>query len=260
MTETSAEDAKTKHEVMKYFDKDALEFDFERTAAGYRLRHRLIRSIITREYKLGAVALDLGCGTGEYTLSLAQAGFEVVGGDISKGMLRVAKSKIQRQKLAQKIQLIRLESTELPFQSEFFDTITCIALLDWVPDSHKLLFEANRVLKHQARLIVCVDALWSPYRIYRKIQFAVSRRGKRYARIYQSRELKRAFTTSGFVVEKFFGDVLLAQLATRLLFDPKRTVLADKVLKLTQPLDRGLTSLPILKSLSVHYIIEAKKK
>jgi len=260
MAEISANDTKTKLEVMAHFDKDALEFDFERTAAGYRLRHRLVKSLIAREYKPSAVALDIGCGTGEYTLSLAQVGFEVVGGDLSNGMLAVAKSKIKGHELAQKIQLIRLESTKLPFQNEFFDIITCIALLDWVPDSHRLLVEANRVLKHQAKLIVCEDALWSPYRIYRKIQGFFGRSGKRYARIFSSRELQRTLTTSGFIIEKFFGDVLLAQSVTRLLFEPKGIVLADKVLKATQPLDRRLTNLPLLKSLSAHYIIEARKR
>jgi len=204
--------------------------------------------------------LDTGCGTGEYALSLARAGFEVVGGDLSKGMLSVAKSKIKRRKLTQKIQLIRLESTKLPFQNAFFDMITCIALLDWVPDSDRLLVEINRVLKHQAKLIVCVDALWSPYRIYRKIQLAVSRCGKRYARIFSARELQRVFTKCGFAVEKFFGDVLLAQVITHSLFDPKTIVLADTVLKATQLIDRHLTNLPYLKSLSAHYIIEARKK
>ena len=260
MEETSAKDAKAKLEVMTHFDRDALGFDFERKAAGYRLRHRLVKSLFTKEFRTGAFALDTGCGTGEYAISLAQVGFEVVGGDLSKGMLSVAKSKIKRHKLSQKIQLVRLEATELPFQSESFDTITCIALLDWVPDSQRLLVEANRVLKHQARLIVCADALWSPYRIFRNIQFAISRRGKRYARIFNSRELQRTFTTCGFQVEKFFGDVLLAQIITRLLFDPKATVLADKVLKATQPLDHHLTNMPLLKSLSAHYIIEARKE
>jgi len=84
MAETSMEDTKTKLEIMARFDKEALEFDFERTAAGYRLRHRLVNSLITSEYRPSAVALDIGCGTGEYTFSLAQAGFRVVGGDLSK--------------------------------------------------------------------------------------------------------------------------------------------------------------------------------
>ena len=259
MTETTAEETKTKLEVMAHFDKEAPEFDFERTAAGYRLRHKLVRNLVSKEYRAGAVALDVGCGTGEYTLSLVQAGFEVLGGDLSKGMLAIAKSKIKEHRLAQKIHFIRLESTKLPFRNDFFETIICIALLDWVPDSYSLLVEVNRVLRHQAKLIVCVDALWSPYRVYREAQFVLGRRRKRYARIFNSREL-RAFKLCGFVVEKFFGDVLLAQVITRLLFDPNATALANKILKVTQLLDRHLTNLPLLKSLSAHYIIEARKE
>lgn len=260
MAETLNRDTKAKLEVMTRFDEEALKFDFERTAAGYRLRHRLVKSLFVKEYKTGAIALDLGCGTGEYTISLAQAGFQVVGGDFSKSMLTVARSKILwRKELSEKIQLIRLESTRLPFRSEFFDAITCIVLLDWVPDSLRLLDEVNRVLKHQAKLIICVDALWSPYRIYRKMQLAIGHQ-KRYACILNSRELQHTLAACGFVVKKFFGDVLLAQVITRLLFDPKATALADKVLKATQPFDRHLTNLPLIKYLSAHYIIEARKK
>jgi len=260
MVETSDKDKETKLEVMRHFDKEALEFDFERTAAGYRLRYRLVKSLISREHKYDAVALDLGCGTGEYALMLAEAGFEVVGGDLSRGMLAVAKSKIQRHKLAQEIQLIRLESTKLPFQNETFDTITCIALMDWVPDCHRFLIEANRVIKQQASFIACVDALWSPYRIYRNIKFAISRPRKRLVRILNLVELKRTLTSCGFTIEKFFGDVMLAQVIAHSLYEARGKVLALKVLRATQLLDPYLTNMPLFKSLSEHYIIEARKK
>jgi len=247
MAEASVNDTQSKLEVMARFDQEALGFDFERTAAGYRLRHRLVKSLVTQEYRPDSTALDVGCGTGEYALMLAQVGFDVVGGDLSKGMLAIAKSKIKKRELSQKIQLVRLESTELPFRKDLFDTITCIALLDQIPDPHRLLVEANRVLKCQANLIVCVDALWSRSR-------------RRYARIFGSKKLQQAFTACGFVVKAFFGDILLAQVFMHLLFDPKRTVLAAKVLEATQPLDRRIANLPLLRSLSAHYIIEAKKK
>jgi len=260
MIETSPDDTKIKLEVMAHFDKDALEFDFERTAAGYRLRHRLIESLIKKEAKPHASALDLGCGTGEYTLSLANEGFMVVGGDLSKGMLAVAKSKVKRHRLAHKIQLMRLESTKLPLRSKCLDSVTCIAVFDWVPNFHRLLTETGRVLKHQGKLILCVDALWSPYRIYKNIKFAIVHHRKRIVRILTIMELNRTLRTCGFIVERFFGDVLLAQVIAHLLYEPKAKVLANNVLKLTQPLDRYLTNLLILKTFSEHYIIEARKK
>jgi len=258
MSETSVADTKTKLEVMKRFDEEALEFDVERTAAGYRLRHRLVKNLFNKEIRGGAVALDQGCGTGEYTLSLAKAGFDVVGGDSSKNMLKVARSKVHKEqrRIVERVHLIRLESARLPFQNDSFDTATCIALLDCVPDPPRVLVETSRVLKRQAKLIVCVDALWKPCR---KAQLAVTR-GSRYNRIMGSRELQHKLRAAGFIVEKFFGDVLLAQVFSDLLFDPKAKVLANRILKATQPFDRCLTNLPLLKFLSAHYIIEARKK
>jgi ubiquinone/menaquinone biosynthesis C-methylase UbiE len=259
MAKTRSEVTKAKLDVMVHFDKEASEFDFERTSAGYQLRHKLVSGLITKEYKPDTVALDLGCGTGEYIEVLAQTGFEVVGGDLSRGMLAIAKSKIEKHKLARKIQLVRLESTRLPFQNGTFNVIMCIALLDWVPDAQKLLHETSRVLIKQAKLIICVDALWSPYRIYRKVQFLINARRKRYSRIISARELRQTLTMSGFVVETFFGDVLLAQILTHLLFDPKATRLANTILKATQPFDRRLANLPFVKSFYAHYIVKAKK-
>jgi len=258
MSETAAADTRTKLEAMKRFDEEASEFDHERTAAGYRLRHRLVKNLFDKEIQAGAVALDQGCGTGEYTTSLARAGFSVVGGDSSKNMLKVARSKVHKEqrRIAERVHLIRLESARLPFQNDSFDIATCIALLDCVADPLRLLVETNRVLKRQAKLIICVDAVWNPYR---KAQLAVAR-GNKYNRITGSRELQRELRAAGLIVEKFFGDILLAQVASDLLFDPKAKVLANKILKATQPLDRRLMNLPLLKFLSAHYIIEARKK
>jgi len=258
MSETSADDTKTKLKVMRQFDEEVFKFDVERTAAGYRLRHRLVKNLFDREIRFGAVALDQGCGTGEYTLSLAKAGFDVVGGDFSKSMLKVARSKVRKEhrRVAERIHLIRLESTKLPFQDKSFDTATCIALLDCVPDPLRLLVETSRVLKRQAKLIACVDATWSPYR---KAQPAAIR-GNRYNRITGSRELQHKLRASGFIVTKFFGDVLLGQVFSDLLFDPIAVVLANRILKATRPFDSLLTNLPLIKFLSAHYVIEARKK
>jgi ubiquinone/menaquinone biosynthesis C-methylase UbiE len=259
MADDSASETKTNLEIMAHFDEESLRFDFERTAAGYRLRHQLVKNLFLKRYRLGAIVLDLGCGTGEYTLSMAQAGFNVVGGDLSRNMLAAAKSKISGSGLAKKIHLIRLESTKLPFLSQAFDAITCIAVLDWWPNPHRALSDANRVLKNQARLIICVDSLWSPYRIYRKAQRLTSHSTRKQSRIVNSTELEHLLTACGFAVERFFGDILLGQIIMRMMYEPRRIVLAKRVLKVTQPIDRYLTDLPFLKSLSAHYIIEARK-
>jgi ubiquinone/menaquinone biosynthesis C-methylase UbiE len=103
-----------KVEIMAHYDKDASEFDFERSAAGYRIRHRLVKKLIIKQDRRSGFAFDIGCGTGEYTISLAEAGFDSVDGDISKGTLAIAQSKVRDHDRAGRIHLLRLESTRLP--------------------------------------------------------------------------------------------------------------------------------------------------
>ena len=49
--------------------------------------------------KYGEPILELACGTGRLTIPLARKGLDVTGIDISKGMLKVAKEKVQREHL-----------------------------------------------------------------------------------------------------------------------------------------------------------------
>jgi ubiquinone/menaquinone biosynthesis C-methylase UbiE len=172
-----------KVEIMAHYDKDASEFDFERSAAGYRIRHRLVKKLIIKQDRRSGFAFDIGCGTGEYTISLAEAGFDSVDGDISKGTLAIAQSKVRDHDRAGRIHLLRLESTRLPFRNDVFNMITCIAVLDCLPDKYRLLLEAHRVLRYDATFIACVDAAWSPYRFIRNVQFAFGCHRRRNANL-----------------------------------------------------------------------------
>jgi len=253
MVESSEKNLQIKRGVLSHFDTEASVFDSEREALGYRLRNELVKRLLVEGYHPSALILDLGCGTGEYTQLAVQIGYEVVGGDASKNMLLTAKNK-----LAQTSELIRFELTWLPFRSHSFDCVTCVAVLDWVPDYHKLLAEAHRVLKPNGKLVACVDSLWSPYRLFRLGQRLLSPKHG-YSHYFSSRELQANLRARGFRVDKFFGDLLLAQVALRLLFEPKGTAVARRVLRVTQPLDRYLARLPFLKALSAHYFVEASK-
>ena len=63
--------------------------------------------------------LDLGCGTGAHAVRLAQRGYEVVGVDLSEGMLAAARDRAQRKgswprAAAGDIRTIRLGRTSMP--------------------------------------------------------------------------------------------------------------------------------------------------
>ena len=62
----------------------------------YSWRQADIRFYIEEAQKSGGPILELGCGTGRISIPIAKAGIEVVGIDISKPMLDLARSKAKK--------------------------------------------------------------------------------------------------------------------------------------------------------------------
>ena len=103
-------------------------------------------------------AVDLGCGTGSYTVSLRQQGLSVMGVDISERMLDVA-----RRKSSGDIVFVQSDLRRLPFASEQFDLAICNVVLEFVSDPGAVLSEAYRIVKPGGRLIVGLIAKHGPW-------------------------------------------------------------------------------------------------
>src|ERR1700730_11214769 len=74
----------------------------------------------------GAKALDVCCGTADWTIALAEAvgpSGEVTGLDFSQNMLKVGREKIEKLHLDQ-VELIHGNAMELPFPNQSFDYVT----------------------------------------------------------------------------------------------------------------------------------------
>ncbi len=71
--------------------------------------------------------LDVATGTGDFAIQAAGmdvASGKITGIDISRGMLDVGVTKLQKKGLADKIELIQADSENLPFEDETFDGFT----------------------------------------------------------------------------------------------------------------------------------------
>jgi ubiquinone/menaquinone biosynthesis C-methylase UbiE len=73
-------------------------------------------------------------------------GDDIVGLDISMGMLSKARSRMSR--------LVRGHSQRLPFADETFDVVFCRSLLHHLPDPSQGVYEIDRVLKKNGELVV----------------------------------------------------------------------------------------------------------
>jgi ubiquinone/menaquinone biosynthesis C-methylase UbiE len=100
---------------------------------------------------------DVGTGTGQFAVYLAQNGFDVTGIDISEKMIVNAKRYAAQEGLG--IKFDTGDAEHLNFADNFFDVVVSRNLLWTLPDPEKALREWKRVLKPGGRLIVS-DGFW----------------------------------------------------------------------------------------------------
>ena len=91
----------------------------------------------------GSTVLDAGCGPGHHARALADAGHDVIGIDLSAGMLAQARRRVRS------VRLLRMDFQAPRFGDRTFDAIWCAAAVHHVPRERLLavLTGFRRVLK-----------------------------------------------------------------------------------------------------------------
>lgn len=97
--------------------------------------------------------LELGCGPGFFTPSLvrAAAGGRVLLVDLQTDMLRHARQRLGRHSA---VTYVQADGTALPVPDASFDAVFAATVLGEIPDHHRCLTEARRVLRPHGVLAV----------------------------------------------------------------------------------------------------------
>ncbi len=104
--------------------------------------------------------LDVATGTGDLAINLAKTGAtEIIGLDISAGMLEVGKNKIKAKKLDTIISMVKADSENLPYTDNYFDAITVAFGVRNFENLEKGLAEIFRVLKPGGIFVVLETSL-----------------------------------------------------------------------------------------------------
>lgn len=98
--------------------------------------------------------LDIGCWDAFFALQIAKGGFETVGLEISKDELIKAKKRFAQVPEKTIFFEVLADGAHLPFREGVFSSISCLDVLEHVPDWKDLLKEANRVLMKGGLLTV----------------------------------------------------------------------------------------------------------
>ncbi|EGQ1775622.1 bifunctional demethylmenaquinone methyltransferase/2-methoxy-6-polyprenyl-1,4-benzoquinol methylase [Staphylococcus pseudintermedius] len=199
-------------------------------------QHKVWRKKVMKEMNVqaGTIALDVCCGTADWTIALSQAvgpEGEVTGLDFSENMLKVGEEKTAHM---ENIRLVQGDAMALPFDDNTFDYVTIGFGLRNIPDYSKALSEMYRVLK-PGGMVVCLETsqptmpvFKQGYRLYFKFVMPIF--GKIFAKSKQEYEwlqqsafdfpdretLKKMFESVNFEnvkVRSFTGGVAAMHLA-----------------------------------------------
>jgi ubiquinone/menaquinone biosynthesis C-methylase UbiE len=145
----------TEHEILdvnrRYHDVAAETYDSKWGISFGEIGHQQVLGKITK--LLGAHpgpyahSLEIGAGTGYFSLNLLQTGVikQATCTDISPGMLATLEQNARALDL--EVETVACDASELPFEDETFDLLLGHAVLHHLPDLDQAFREFNRVLK-----------------------------------------------------------------------------------------------------------------
>lgn len=204
-------------------------------------RHKAWRKNIMKRMDVqeGTSALDVCCGTGDWSFALADAvgdQGEVIGLDFSKNMLSVAEKRLKTKEQKTPLTFIHGNAMELPFEDNSFDYVTIGFGLRNVPDYMNVLKEMRRVVKPGGK-VVCLETSQPTLIGYRQLyyfyfRFIMPLLGKllvksydEYAWLHESakdfpnkKELKKMFEDAGLKdiqVKSYTGGVAAMHLGIK---------------------------------------------
>lgn len=210
--------------VHHVFEKISDNYDKMNSVISFQQHVKWRRDTMKRmNVKQGSKALDVCCGTADWSIALAEAvgpTGKVFGLDFSENMLKVGREKVEKLNLNQ-VTLVHGNAMELPFQEGSFDYVTIGFGLRNVPDYMQVLREMYRVLK-PGGIAVCLETSQPTLFGYRQLYFFYFRFimplfGKLFAKSYKEyswlqesarnfpgmKELKQMFENAGFTKVTF---------------------------------------------------------
>jgi ubiquinone/menaquinone biosynthesis C-methylase UbiE len=137
-----------------YFDNEANQYDqwYQTKMGAFVDRVETNLALTMFPVRTGMTLLDAGCGTGNFSMKLAEAKAKVTGVDISREMLRIAVEKSSQSGYDIIFQEVDLH--KLPFTDDSFDGVISMAALEFIKVTEPVMDELYRVLKPGGHLLV----------------------------------------------------------------------------------------------------------
>ena len=145
-----------KEQVAQMFDTISGNYDDLNRVISFGIdvkwRKKVLKIVSDKKPK---TVLDIATGTGDLAILMANTSAqEIIGLDISAGMLEVGKKKIAEKKLDNKIKMVLGDSENIPYPDNYFDAITVAFGVRNFETLEKGLAEILRVLKPNGVFVI----------------------------------------------------------------------------------------------------------
>ncbi len=147
--------------VLKHYESLSRDYDHRFDNPRINYMRSVEKIVLLNSLKMGLI-LDIGCGTGEQSVFLAEKGYRVLGVDISKEMIKIAKERIKDAKFKDNLSFVIASAEFLPFRDKSFDGIISIfGIFNHIPKVDHAFQETSRVLKTGGQAIFTVVNRWN---------------------------------------------------------------------------------------------------
>jgi 2-polyprenyl-3-methyl-5-hydroxy-6-metoxy-1,4-benzoquinol methylase len=192
--------------------------------------HRQYERLVAESLPIipNAKYLEVGCGTGRFTVPVAAQGVNLTAIDISDQMLATTRNRLEnRATRSPRVALLKSDARATDFQTASFDVVFSFNVINHVPEYDRVITEVARVLEPGGLFVVGYPSLWSaylPYAMIVNLRRRSIRRGV-YTRWISTRALVRQAKGLGLTVERSQGmfhcppirQPLVAELVTSML-------------------------------------------
>lgn len=215
--------------IKNYYDelyrkRGAYHFKWIENKNIFYLQHSQIILNLAKRFGNGKI-LDVGCGDGYISSRLSKNFKDVIGIDISREALKIARKKNP------KITFIVADCTNLPFSDESFETIVASEIIEHLTheDGKKFLNEASRVLKPHGVIIASSPNISNPYMKFLQLV----RKNKEHLKEYTRKEFK-TLISSEFKIVYYTSQVNISFPLIKFVKMPKccQYVIGEKKLKM----------------------------
>jgi ubiquinone/menaquinone biosynthesis C-methylase UbiE len=161
--------------VHAYFESRAATWE-DRYSHDAAVRNRIARfaDALQRHAILEGAVLDLGCGSGRITRSLARDGLDMTGADVSSQMLDMASRDTTGDQVTWVLQDAQ-QPFPLPVGAAQFDAVISSSMLEYLSDPKAALVEMARVLKPEGWAFFTVPDPRHPKRVRERRQQSILR-------------------------------------------------------------------------------------